>query len=193
MTRADFQLQAPFAPAGDQPRAIAELTAGLERGDRVGLQLPNTVDFPIAYFGVLRAGLVAVPLNPGYTAAELAHALGDSGARALVTATTTAAVAESAAADLAALEHVLVAHQHAGPVPEQVGELADPHAVGVEHRDVGHQPRGHQGGLRAHNPAADHHDLGRGDAARNGIHARGRDGRRLQSMARSGSPARAAR
>src|SRR6478609_920706 len=34
MTRAEFDLQAPFAPAGDQPKAIAELTAGLERGDR---------------------------------------------------------------------------------------------------------------------------------------------------------------
>src|SRR5215204_3232032 len=34
MARAEFDLQAPFQPAGDQPRAIAELTAGLERGDR---------------------------------------------------------------------------------------------------------------------------------------------------------------
>ena len=34
MSRAEFVLQAPFQPAGDQPKAIAELTAGLERGDR---------------------------------------------------------------------------------------------------------------------------------------------------------------
>ena len=34
MSRAEFVLQSPFSPAGDQPKAIAELTAGLERGDR---------------------------------------------------------------------------------------------------------------------------------------------------------------
>ncbi|MEU4687311.1 AMP-binding protein [Actinoplanes sp. NPDC023714] len=49
-------------------------------GDRVALVLGNTVDFAIAYFGVLRSGRVAVPLNPGYTAAEIDHAVLDSGA-----------------------------------------------------------------------------------------------------------------
>ena len=49
-------------------------------GDRVALVLGTTVEFAAAYFGVLRAGRVAVPLNPGYTAGELDHALTDSGA-----------------------------------------------------------------------------------------------------------------
>ena len=88
--------------------AAGLLALGLQAGDRIGLQLPNTLDFPVAYFAALRAGLVAVPLNPGYTRDELAHALGDSGARALVTARSTAGTAQAAADGLEALEHVLV-------------------------------------------------------------------------------------
>jgi long-chain acyl-CoA synthetase len=53
-------------------------------GDRVALSLGNTVDFAVAYFGVLRAGRVAVPLNPGYTADERDHAIADSGASLVV-------------------------------------------------------------------------------------------------------------
>jgi long-chain acyl-CoA synthetase len=51
---------------------------------RVVLALPNVPQFAEAYFGVLRAGLVAVPVNPAYTARELAHVLADSGAQALI-------------------------------------------------------------------------------------------------------------
>lgn len=58
---------------------------GLARGDRVALHLGNTPDFPATYFGALRAGLVALPVNPGYTVPELTHVLLDSGARAAVT------------------------------------------------------------------------------------------------------------
>jgi long-chain acyl-CoA synthetase len=81
---------------------------GLTAGDRVGVCLPNTVDFVAAYFGVLRAGLVAVPLNTGYTAGEYEHALGDSGARAVVTSRATAATVQAAAEELPELAHVLV-------------------------------------------------------------------------------------
>ncbi len=88
---------------------------GLRRGDRVGLQLGNTPEFPVGYFGALRAGLVAVPLNPGYTRDELAHALGDSGARALVTTAGGAATGLRLAADLDALEHVVVADVDEAP------------------------------------------------------------------------------
>ncbi|MEU4423739.1 AMP-binding protein [Actinoplanes sp. NPDC024001] len=58
-------------------RWVASRTAP---GDRVAILLGNTVDFAVAYFGILRAGRVAVPLNPGYTADELDYALADSGA-----------------------------------------------------------------------------------------------------------------
>jgi long-chain acyl-CoA synthetase len=58
---------------------------GLEAGDRVGIHLGNTPEFPVAYFGALRAGLAALPMNTGYTPNELGHVLRDSGARAVVT------------------------------------------------------------------------------------------------------------
>jgi long-chain acyl-CoA synthetase len=51
---------------------------GLTRGDRVGLLLGNGLEFAVAYFAVLRAGLAAVPLNTAYTAAELGYQLDDA-------------------------------------------------------------------------------------------------------------------
>lgn len=60
--------------------AAGRLAAGTAPGDRVALVLGNTIDFAVAYFAVLRAGLVAVPLNPGYTSDELSFALTDCGA-----------------------------------------------------------------------------------------------------------------
>ena len=59
--------------------------AGVEVGDRVGLQLPNIPQFLIAYFGVLKAGCIAVPLNVLLKAPELAYCLGDVEARMLIT------------------------------------------------------------------------------------------------------------
>ena len=56
----------------------------LKRGDRVGIQMPNLLQFPIAMFAVLKAGFVAVNTNPLYTAQEMAHQYKDSGAKALV-------------------------------------------------------------------------------------------------------------
>jgi long-chain acyl-CoA synthetase len=66
-------------------RAAAVMTAELPaKGTRVALMLPNTPEFAVAYFAILRAGLVAVPLNTGYTAPELARACADSGAAMLL-------------------------------------------------------------------------------------------------------------
>ncbi len=56
----------------------------LKKGDRVALMLPNVLQYPIAIFGVLRAGLTVVNTNPMYTARELRHQLNDSGAMAIV-------------------------------------------------------------------------------------------------------------
>lgn len=58
---------------------------GLALGARVVLRMANTMTFPIAYFALLRAGLVAVPCNPAYTAREIAHLVNDSGATLLLT------------------------------------------------------------------------------------------------------------
>lgn len=57
---------------------------GLTRGERVAIMLPNVLQYPIAMFGIFRAGLVVVNVNPLYTARELRHQLSDSGARCIV-------------------------------------------------------------------------------------------------------------
>jgi len=98
-------------------RAVAAGLRGLgaEPGDRVAVQLGNTPDFPLVYFGTLRAGLVAVPVNTGYTRAELLHCLRDSGAAVLVTTRTGAETALSVAAELDTLLHVVVADVDTAP------------------------------------------------------------------------------
>ncbi|MEB3197764.1 MAG: AMP-binding protein [Candidatus Sericytochromatia bacterium] len=57
---------------------------GLQPGDRIALQMPNTLQYPVALYGALRAGLVVVNTNPLYTVREMAHQFNDSGAKALV-------------------------------------------------------------------------------------------------------------
>ena len=57
---------------------------GLKKGDRIAIMLPNCLQYPIALFGALRAGLIVVNTNPLYTAPELRHQLIDSGALAIV-------------------------------------------------------------------------------------------------------------
>ncbi|MFE9497013.1 long-chain fatty acid--CoA ligase [Streptomyces collinus] len=56
---------------------------GVQPGDRVAIMLPNVPEFAIAYFGVLRAGGIVVPMNPLLKSREVAYYLGDSGARLL--------------------------------------------------------------------------------------------------------------
>lgn len=57
---------------------------GLQKGDRVALMMPNLLQYPVALFGVLRAGMTVVNVNPLYTPRELEHQLNDSGASAIV-------------------------------------------------------------------------------------------------------------
>jgi long-chain acyl-CoA synthetase len=65
--------------------ASSLLGLGLERGDKVAVQLPNLPQFLFTYFGILKAGLVMVPLNPLLRAPEVAYHLEDSDAKILVT------------------------------------------------------------------------------------------------------------
>jgi long-chain acyl-CoA synthetase len=58
--------------------------AGLKSGDRIAIMLPNLLQYPVAMFGALRAGLTVVNTNPLYTVTELTHQLKDSGAAAVV-------------------------------------------------------------------------------------------------------------
>jgi long-chain acyl-CoA synthetase len=58
--------------------------AGFKAGDRVAIQMPNCLAYPVAVFGVLKAGLVMVNTNPLYTTAEMVHQFTDSGAVGLI-------------------------------------------------------------------------------------------------------------
>ena len=59
-------------------------STGLKKGDRIAIMMPNLLQYPIALFAALRAGLIVVNTNPLYTARELEHQLNDSGAVAIV-------------------------------------------------------------------------------------------------------------
>ena len=70
---------------------------GVRPGDAVALQIPNVVDFPVAYYGALAAGAVVVPVHLLLTADEVAYVLSDSRATLLVSHTATIAVGAAAA------------------------------------------------------------------------------------------------
>jgi long-chain acyl-CoA synthetase len=93
--------------------AYLQKVAGLKRGDRVAIMMPNLLQYPIALFGALRAGITVVNTNPLYTARELEHQLKDSGAVAIV-------VLENFAATL---QQVLPATSVRTVVTTQVGDL----------------------------------------------------------------------
>ncbi len=57
---------------------------GLSKGDRIAIQMPNLLQYPIAMFGALRAGLVIVNTNPLYTEREMEHQFNDAGVKAIV-------------------------------------------------------------------------------------------------------------
>ncbi len=80
---------------------------GLQAGDRIAIMMPNVLQYPIAVFGALRAGLVVVNTNPLYTARELKHQLKDSGARAILIMENFANVLE-AVIDDTDVAHVIV-------------------------------------------------------------------------------------
>jgi long-chain acyl-CoA synthetase len=79
---------------------------GLARGDRVAMMMPNLLQYPIALFGTLRAGLTVVNTNPLYTARELRHQLIDSGARCIVVLENFAHVLAQVRADTK-IEHII--------------------------------------------------------------------------------------
>src|ERR1700757_2516351 len=81
---------------------------GLKPGDRVGLMMPNVAEVPVVYHGVLRAGGVVVPMNPLLKSREVAHYLGDSGARQVVAWETAAEEAPAGAAALPQAEAFVI-------------------------------------------------------------------------------------
>jgi long-chain acyl-CoA synthetase len=81
---------------------------GLKRGDRVAIMMPNILQYPVAVAAVLRAGFIAVNVNPLYTARELEHQLKDSGAQAIIILENFATTLQQVI-DHTAVKHVVVA------------------------------------------------------------------------------------
>jgi len=95
--------------------AYLQNSVGLVKGERVAIMLPNVLQYPVVLCGIFRAGLVAVNVNPLYTARELRHQLSDSGARCIVVLENFACTLEEVMQDTD-IDHV---------VTTQVGDLLD--------------------------------------------------------------------
>ena len=81
---------------------------GLKKGDRVSIMLPNCMQYPIAIFGILKAGLVVVNTNPLYTPSEVAHQLKDSGTKAIIILENFASTLEKALPEIPELKHIIL-------------------------------------------------------------------------------------
>ena len=80
-----FGKEMTYAELGRRAESVASWlqSKGLQKGDRVAIMMPNVMAYPAVLFGILTAGLTVVNVNPLYTPRELAHQLGDAGAKAL--------------------------------------------------------------------------------------------------------------
>jgi long-chain acyl-CoA synthetase len=95
-----YELSGAFA-------AYLQQHTDLKPGDRIAVQLPNVLQYPVAVFGAIRAGLIVVNTNPLYTAREMEHQFNDSGAKALVCLANMAHLAEKVVPKTA-VKHVIV-------------------------------------------------------------------------------------
>jgi long-chain acyl-CoA synthetase len=95
------ELSAQFA-------AYLQNKTNLKKGDRVAIQLPNVMAYPVVMFGILRAGMVVVNTNPLYTPREMEHQFNDSGAKAIIILANFASVLEKVLPHTPALEHVII-------------------------------------------------------------------------------------
>ncbi|NIH88377.1 long-chain-fatty-acid--CoA ligase [Amycolatopsis granulosa] len=98
--------------------AAALRETGLRPGDKVAVQLANVPEFVIAYFGILKAGLTMVPLNPLLKAAEIAYHLDDSDARMIIAHAGGAAEVSRALKELRGVSAVVVGDLDPGAWPE---------------------------------------------------------------------------
>ncbi|ERI51639.1 long-chain fatty acid--CoA ligase [Pseudomonas sp. EGD-AK9] len=95
-----YQLSGDFA-------AYLQKHTDLKPGDRIAVQLPNVLQYPVVVFGAMRAGLVVVNTNPLYTAREMEHQFNDSGAKALICLANMAHLAEQVVPKTG-VKHVIV-------------------------------------------------------------------------------------
>lgn len=90
---------------------------GLNKGARVAIMMPNLLQYPIALFGVLQAGLVAVNTNPLYTCDEVVYQLNDAGAEAIIVLANFAQTIEQALPRMPLVKHVIIT---------QIGDIFSP-------------------------------------------------------------------
>jgi len=99
-----------YAELAEQSTAFAaylQQDLGLKKGDKFAIMVPNTLQYPIALFGALLAGLTVVNVNPLYTARELEHQLKDSGVKAMLIIENFAKTLEKVL-DKTPLEHIIM-------------------------------------------------------------------------------------
>lgn len=88
--------------------AVYLQSLGFKPGTRVAVMMPNLLQYPIAVFGILRAGMIVVNTNPLYTHEELIHQMNDSGAQAIVVLANFATVIEKSLPRMPHLKHVII-------------------------------------------------------------------------------------
>ena len=106
----NFDVSIDYTKIAEDSRSFAaylQNVLGLKKGDRIAMMMPNLLQYPVAIFGALRAGLIVVNVNPLYTPRELKHQLQDSGAKAIIIFENSAHVL-SAINDDVQIEHVII-------------------------------------------------------------------------------------
>ncbi|CAM2905293.1 AMP-binding protein [Legionella worsleiensis] len=90
---------------------------GMPKGSRVAIMMPNVLQYPVALFGILRAGFVVVNTNPLYTTDEVTQQMNDSGTEAIIVLANFASTVEKALPSIKSIKHVIVT---------QIGDLFPP-------------------------------------------------------------------
>ena len=107
---ANFGVSMSYRQVAKNSRSFAaylQNVLGLKKGDRLAIMMPNLLQYPVAVFGALRAGLIVVNVNPLYTPRELEHQLRDSGAKAILIFEGSAHVLQEVM-DKVSIEHVII-------------------------------------------------------------------------------------
>ena len=107
---ANFGASIDYTKISQDSRSFAaylQNVLGLKKGDRIAMMMPNLLQYPVAIFGALRAGLIVVNVNPLYTPRELKHQLQDSGAKTIIIFENSAHVLSAINDDLE-IEHVII-------------------------------------------------------------------------------------
>lgn len=107
----NFGKQITFGEIDRQSTAFAaylQTELQLKKGDRVAIQMPNLIQFPIAFMGVIKAGCIAVNTNPLYTAPEMEYQFKDAGVSAIIIVSNFAHNLEQILPRLASVQHVIV-------------------------------------------------------------------------------------